>query len=168
MLKFFVFAISGLQKRLLLDSPIVHEIPVAFYAYISHDFTHVGDNHVFVYDTVVTNSGHAYNNYSGVFTAPSSGLYAFAYSIAVAGHHISGDHHSNFGEISVQLVRNASPVGSIAADTEASSDDEMATGFAILYLDAGDIVRVVAPLEGQGSFLSNKIEYWTFSGFRID
>lgn len=164
----FFLAIAGVQKRLLLDSPIVHEIPVAFYAYISHDFTHVGDNHVFVYDTVVTNSGHAYNNYSGVFTAPSSGLYAFAYSIAVAGYHITGDHDSDFGEISVQLVRNASPVGSIAADTEAQSDDEMATGFAILYLQAGDIVKVVAPSQGQGSFRSNKYEYWTFSGFRIN
>lgn len=160
--------ISGVQKRLLLDSPIAHEIPVAFYAYISHDFTHVGDNHVFVYDTVVTNSGHAYNNYSGIFTAPSSGLYAFAYSIAVAGHHITGDHDSNFGEISVQLVRNASPVGSIAADTESLYEDEMATGFAILYLQAGDIVKVVAPSQGQGSFRSSKDEYWTFSGFRIN
>lgn len=165
---FLVFSISGLQKRLLLDSPIVHETPIAFYAYISHDFTHVGDNHVFVYDTVLTNSGHAYNNFSGVFTAPSSGLYTFAYSIAVAGHHISGDHDSNLGEISVRLVRNASPVGSIAADTESVSDDEMATGFAILYLDAGDIVRVVAPTQGQGSFRSNKYVYWTFSGFRIN
>lgn len=160
--------ISGVQKRLLLDLPIVHETPIAFYAYISHDFTHVGDNHVFVYDTVVTNSGHAYNNYSGVFTAPSSGLYAFAYSIVVAGHHITGDHDSNLGEISVRLVRNASTVGSIAADTESASEDEMATGFAILYLDAGDIVKVVAPSQGQGSFLSDIREYWTFSGFRID
>lgn len=123
---------------------------------------------MFVYDTVLTNSGHAYSNYSGVFTAPSSGMYAFAYSIAVAGHHISGDHHSNFGEISVQLVRNASPVGSIAADTETANEDEMATGFAVLYLDAGDIVRVVAPSQGQGSFQSNTYEYWTFSGFRIN
>lgn len=164
---FLVFAISGLQKRLLLDSSIVHETPIAFYAYISHDFTHVGNDHVFIYDTVVTNSGHAYNNYSGIFTAPSSGLYAFAYSIAVAGHHISGDHDSNLGEISVRLVRNASPVGSIAADTESVSEDEMATGFAILYLDAGDIVKVVNPSKGQGSFLSNLREYWTFSGFRI-
>lgn len=164
---FLVFAISGLQKRQLLDSSNVHETPIAFYAYISHDFTHVGDNHVFVYDTVVTNSGHAYNSYSGVFTAPSSGMYAFAYSIAVAGHHISGDHDSNFGEISVRLMRNGSQVGSIAADTETANEDEMATGFAVLYLDAGDVVRVLARTQGQGSFQSNGYEYWTFSGFRI-
>lgn len=68
----------------------------------------------------------------------------------------------------MRLVRNASTVGSIAADTESASEDEMATGFAILYLDAGDIVKVVAPSQGQGSFLSDIREYWTFSGFRID
>jgi hypothetical protein len=104
---------------------------------------------VFVFDTIVTNSGHAYNNYTGAFTAPSTGLYAFAYSIAVAGHHISGDTGSQYGEISVQLVRNATPYGSIAADTESANDDEMSTGFAILYLDAYDIVKVTAPHQGQ-------------------
>ena len=57
---------------------------------------------------------------------------------------MSGDYDLKFGENSVQLVRNASPCGSIAADTEASSDDEMATRFAILSLVAGDIVRVVS------------------------
>lgn len=157
---------SGVQRRFLDGSP-GHQTPVAFYAYISKDFTHVGDNHMFVFDTIVTNSGHAYNNYSGVFTASSSGLYAFAYSIAVAGHHISGDTDSQYGEISVQLVRNATPYGSIAADTERASDDEMATGFAILYLDAGDIVKVTAKGQGQGSFLSSRYEHWSFSGFKI-
>ena len=140
---------------------------MAFYAYISKDFTHVGNGHVFVFDTVVTNSGNAYNKYSGIFTVPSSGLYAFSYSIAVAGYHMSGDHDSNFGEISVQLVRNGSPCGSIAADTEAISDDEMATGFAILSLDAGDIVRVVSQSSAQGTFRSDSVEHWAFSGFKI-
>ena len=161
-----VFLPKGQEKRLLMNS-ICEGTAVAFYAYISKDFTHIGNGHVFVFDTVVTNSGNAYNNYSGIFTVPSSGLYAFSYSIAVAGYHMSGDHDSNFGEISVQLVRNGSPCGSIAADTEASSDDEMATGFAILSLDAGDIVRVVSQNSGQGTFRSNTYEHWAFSGFKI-
>nr|XP_022300083.1 collagen alpha-1(X) chain-like [Crassostrea virginica] len=158
--------LEGQQKRLLINS-INEGTAVAFYAYISKDFTHIGNGHVFVFDTVVTNRGNAYNNYSGIFTVPSSGLYAFSYSIAVAGYHMSGDHDSNFGEISVQLVRNGSPCGSIAADTEASYDDEMATGFAILSLDAGDIVRVVSQNSGQGTFRSNTYEHWAFSGFKI-
>ena len=56
---------------------------------------------MFAFDTVVTNRGNAYNNYSGIFTAPSSGLYAFSYPL-----HMSGDHDR---ENSVQLVRNGSP-----------------------------------------------------------
>jgi hypothetical protein len=158
---------SGIQRRFLAGSP-GQQTPVAFYAYISKDFTHIDNNHVFVFDTIVTNSGHAYNNYSGVFTAPSTGLYAFAYSIAVAGHHISGDTGSQYGEISVQLVRNSTPYGSIAADTESQYEDEMATGFAILFLDANDIVMVkVAGSGSQGSYISNKYEHWSFSGFKI-
>ena len=140
---------------------------MAFYAYISKDFANIGKDHELVFDTVVTNSGNAYNNYSGTFTAPSSGLYAFSYSIAVAGYHISGDHDGAFGEISVQLVRNASPCGAILADTESSHEDEMSTGFAILYLDAGDIVRVISLYASQGTLLSNYSGYWTFSGFKI-
>ena len=164
--KDILFLQIGQQKRLLINS-INEGTAVAFYAYISKDFTQIGKDHEFVFDTVVTNSGNAYNNYSGTFTAPSSGLYAFSYSIVVAGHHISGDHDSNLGEISVQLVRNASPCGSILADTEAPGDDEMGTGFAILFLDAGDIVRVVSLYASQGTLLSNGYAYWTFSGFKI-
>ena len=140
---------------------------MAFYAYISKDFTHIGNGHVFVFDTVVTNSGNAYNNYSGIFTAPSSGLYAFSYSVAVGGHHMSGDHDTQYGEVSVRLVRNASTCGAILADTEALSDDEMSTGFAILFLDAGDIVRVISQDPSQGTLLSDHYQYWTFSGFKI-
>ena len=140
---------------------------MAFYAYISKDFTQIGKDHVFVFDTVVTNNGHAYNNYSGTFTAPSSGLYAFSYTIAVGGHHMSGDHDTNFGEVYVRLVRNASPCGAIAADTEALYDDEMSTGFAILFLDAGDIVQVISQDPSQGTLLSDHDQYWTFSGFKI-
>ena len=80
---------------------------------------------------------------------------------------MSGDHDSNLGEISVQLVRNASPCGSILADTEVSGDDEMGTGFAILFLDAGDIVRVISLYASQGTLLSNRLAYWTFSGLKI-
>ena len=111
-----LFLPIGHQTRLLINF-INGGTAVAFYAYISKDFTHIGNGHVFVFDTVVTNKGKAkYNKYSGIFTVPSSGLYAYSYSIAVAGYHMTGDHDREFGEISVQLVRNGSPCGSIAAD----------------------------------------------------
>ena len=56
--------------------------PVAFSAYLSATQTGVtGDGTQFtpIYDGVLTNVGSAYNNTTGVFTAPATGVYMFGY-----------------------------------------------------------------------------------------
>lgn len=155
---------SKFTRRLL--APEVAHNSVAFYAYISNDFGGVGKHHVFVYDTEVTNQGNAYNKHTGVFTAPSTGLYAFCYTAFASGEHVAGE-TGNYGEVSVQLVHNGAYKGSIYVDTETNWEEEMATGFAILMLQAGDDVVTMSKDVGQGSYHSNAIGRWSFSGFQI-
>lgn len=140
--------------------------PTAFYAYISRDFGGVGANHVFLYDTVVTNQDNAYNKHTGAFTAPSTGLYAFCYTAFASGVHVAGE-TGDYGEVTVKLIHNGAYKGSIHVDTEANWDEDMSTGFAILMLQAGDVVLTKSKDAGQGSFRSSEMGRWSFSGFKI-
>ncbi|XP_061194752.1 heavy metal-binding protein HIP-like [Saccostrea echinata] len=147
-------------------SPGLAEGHVAFYAYISKDFGGVGVDHVFLYDTVVTNYGNAYSQHTGAFTAPTSGVYAFSYTIYASGEHVAGE-SGDYGEVSVQLVHNGAYKGSIHVDTETNWEEEMSTGFAILMLQAGDTVLTMSKGTGEGSFHSNESGRWSFAGFQI-
>ncbi|XP_061187033.1 complement C1q-like protein 4 [Saccostrea echinata] len=141
--------------------------PIAFYAYISKSFTHVGDLQTHIYDVVVTNLGNGYSKHSGAFTAPRSGVYGFSWTVFASGRHMSGDSGSELGEITSQLLQNGHVKGTIHADTEASYDDEMSTGFVILSVNAGDVIMTRATTLHQGSYLSDGNGRWTFSGFQI-
>lgn len=140
--------------------------PTGFYAYISSDFGGIGANHVFVYDTLVINQGNAYNKHTGAFTAPSNGLYAFCYTAFASGVHVAGE-TGDYGEVSVKLIHNNDYKGSIHVDTESNWDEDMSTGFAILVLEAGDVVLTKSKKAGQGSFRSSDMGRWSFSGFQI-
>lgn len=155
---------SQFVRRFL--APEVSYNPVAFYAYISKDFGGVGANHIFLYDTEVTNQGNGYSKHTGAFTAPSTGLYAFCYTAFASGEHVFGE-TGEYGEVSVQLVHNGAYKGSIYVDTESHYEEEMATGFAILMLQTGDVVLTKSISGGTGSFHSSDIGRWSFSGFRI-
>ncbi|XP_062582756.1 complement C1q-like protein 4 [Saccostrea cucullata] len=152
------------SKRFLADQGLS---PIAFYAYISHSFTHVGDNQAHVYDTVVTNLGNGYSKHTGAFTAPRTGVYGFSWTVFVGGYHISGDTDSNFGEITSQLLHNGQVKGILHADTETVYEDETSTGFVVLSVNAGDVIITRASSLHQGSYYSNGSGRWTFSGFQI-
>ena len=139
---------------------------MSFYAYISKDFGHVGQSHVFLYDTVVTNYGNAYSQHTGAFTAPTTVVYAFCDTAYASGEHVAGE-TGDYGEVTVEIVHNGAYKGSIHVDTESNWEEEMATGFAILMLQAGDVVLTTSGGVGQGSFHSNMSGRWSFSGFQI-
>ncbi|VDI47358.1 Hypothetical predicted protein [Mytilus galloprovincialis] len=156
------------QRRMLLPN-IDTTQTVAFSAYLSKSFdgSTFGTLREIVYDKLESNIGHAYNNYTGTFVAPVSGVYAFTWSIYVEGR---PDGSGDQGEIAIELVVNAKVVGITHADTESIHDDDSATGFVIKSLSAGESVltRSSNVFTPQGHIMSgNGRARWTFSGWLI-
>ncbi|KAK3097655.1 hypothetical protein FSP39_011768 [Pinctada imbricata] len=139
---------------------------VAFSASISHLFnSSVGPHHHFIYDSVETNVGNHYNQYTGTFTAPSKGVYVFAWSIETQGNSRTGSQHD--GEIFTELIRNGSILGRLHADSELAWDDDSATGIKALVLNSGDVVYIRSGTYMEGDFYSGQHGGWTFSGWKI-
>ena len=128
----------------------------------------------YVYDTVETNLGNGYNKTSGIFTAPTSGLYAFTWTLHVVGKDVVGKSSSNsnqykqYGEASAVLKQNGATKGAITADTETKYDAGSATGFVLLETKSGDQFQITAEFDGEGDVYS-AYEYGrtTFSGYRV-
>lgn len=142
-------------------------VPVAFYVYYSRTFKALQQNQPFIFDVVETNYGNGYDKNTGVFTAPSAGLYAFSWTIHAAGTHQAGS-SGQYGEMVAVLKQNGVAKGSIYADTEKEYDDDSGTGFVILAVSTRDTFQIVSQTEGQGAFYSTMSNGKTsFSGFRI-
>ncbi|XP_053381476.1 cerebellin-3-like [Mercenaria mercenaria] len=54
---------------------------VAFTAYLDHEMTNLGPDHTIQFGAVELNEGGAYNNNTGVFTAPMDGVYLFSFAV---------------------------------------------------------------------------------------
>ncbi|KAK3084294.1 hypothetical protein FSP39_011172 [Pinctada imbricata] len=78
---------------------------VAFYAYMSSNEHAPSLHHTLIFDVPRTNIGNAYSKYSGLFTAPSNGVYHFSWTI------YSGC-HSN---IPTEILRNDEIYGAALA-----------------------------------------------------
>lgn len=141
---------------------------VAFYAHKSHTFKALSAHKPFIFDAVETNIGNGYDRHTGIFTAPSSGVYAFSWTIHAAGSHHAGS-SGQYGEMAAVLTQNGVGKGSVYADTEKKYDDASATGFVILAASKGDKFQIKSPnLNGQGAMYSTLANGKTsFSGYRI-
>ena len=120
----------------------------------------LGNQRTLIFDSLKTNSGAAYNKYTGAFSAPRAGLYFFSWTIVTGCHEYSP----------TQLVVNNAPVAFIEADGEDVCDYTMATGNAVLQLAVGDVVFVRShPTYHHPGGLATVTEQVTssFSGFLI-
>ncbi|XP_028842123.1 complement C1q tumor necrosis factor-related protein 3-like [Denticeps clupeoides] len=106
-----------------------------------------------IYKTVHTNIGSAYSPLTGIFTAPTKGLYYFSFTCFKRSPYIS---HAS-------LVKNDADVVRVY-DHTTSDPDSMATNSAAVQLEAGDVVfvRLVASTQIVG-----KSDLTTFSGFLV-
>ena len=62
-------------------SAVGGETQIAFTAYLDHDLNNLGTDQVLPFNKVLLNDGQGYNNYTGTFVAPVSGVYSFTYFI---------------------------------------------------------------------------------------
>lgn len=131
---------------------------IAFSAYISIYRTETGKDQTIKFDTIVTNIGNHYNNYSGTFFAPQHGVYVFTWTL----------HCFGGGYLYTHLVVNSRVVG--ATDTDALGTDgvKSTTGIVVVEVNQGDIVFVrTHPTNGHHDLYSNPDSRSSFSGWKL-
>ena len=94
---------------------------------------HPSKHHTLIFDTVKTNAGNGYSKFSGLFTAPVSGLYAFTCSITMNG---PGEYAS------YEIIKNADIVGTFFADADENNEYRSSSMTVILSLQVGDALFV--------------------------
>lgn len=132
---------------------------VAFSAYLSASESHPGQHQTVIFDSVVTNVGNHYNQYSGMFTVPESGNYVFSWHIiSVPNGHIFSD-----------IVVNSSIKGATEADARGSKAISSATGLVVVQVNKNDIVfiRTNTVDSIQGAIVSYPDVRSTFSGWLL-
>lgn len=130
---------------------------VAFYAYMSTNTPpNLRQHHTLIYDVVKVNRGQGYHQDDGIFTVPSSGVYVFAWTVAIQTH----------GWASVELAVNGVVFGSTFADGTAS-DWEHGSGIVVVETHTGDHVYVRMQENGNGVVNSNARGRTSFSGWKL-
>ena len=130
------------------------ERPVAFFATLSTDFQHTGENQPIVFDRVVTNVGSAYNPHVGVFTAPFPGIYVFSVSLLNYPGHTTKYH----------LLKNNDFISEIFLHAPDSGHREATSQTVVLQLTKGDDVTLRNMYTGESL---NGNNYCTFAGFLV-
>ncbi|XP_062579226.1 heavy metal-binding protein HIP-like [Saccostrea cucullata] len=150
-------------SRSLLINARNSEIPpyekgvIAFYAQMSSIRVRPGVSHTLIFDKVRTNVGNGYNGFTGVFTAPKEGIYAFIWVIRLY-----------LAERSTELMVNNDILGATFMRTK-NGDDGSVSGTAIAHVAKGDVVfvRIHSTYAGDGNVLSNVYGMATFSGWLL-
>lgn len=124
------------------------------------------NHHVIIFDIEITDSQGTYNKYTGTFSAPLDGLYAFAYTIRMAC--IRADANSN-ATAPFELVRNDHVESVVYVGETVCKNQDTVSGFAILKASKGDsvYVRTHSSFLIHGNILSDNNGRTSFSGWLI-
>jgi hypothetical protein len=127
---------------------------------MSSDEDHPGKHHTLIFDVVRTNAGNGYNKFSGLFTAPVSGLYTLTGSIMMNG---PGAYAS------YEIIKNAEIVGTLFIDADHSHEYRSSSTTVIVSLQVGDIlfVRTSSTYAPHGNVQSNAFARSHVAGWRI-
>ncbi|XP_071154769.1 heavy metal-binding protein HIP-like [Mytilus edulis] len=116
-----------------------------------------------IFDKTETNTASVYSEKTGVFTAPSSGMYAFTWTICVD----SRIKDEDIGEFGTQLIVDGQICGALHADTEKSADDECSTGFIIKNVKNNAYLRNIYAHTGAILSRADRTRT-TFSGWKLN
>lgn len=130
---FFFFTEAGLT----INKRDVTEGPVAFTAAIKHKVVdHVQSGQAVIFDTVITNFADGYNNATGVFNVPLTGIYMFQCSLL---DHWGSDHGSVM--LHALIVKNGQKLVKVFAHAEENYRDQ-GSNTVFVKADKGDQVWV--------------------------
>ncbi|KAK3106152.1 hypothetical protein FSP39_013775 [Pinctada imbricata] len=148
---------KDMQKgRTILNQPSGVNI-VAFYAYMSSPMKNVGEHHTLIFDHAVTNVGNHYHPNSGVFIAPTSGLYAFSWSIRIR----VGEYHD------IDLAVNGKSVG-VTHHWANSDEDHHSGATVIVQVSQGDDVFLRTSTHSNvGGIWSDSSGQSSFTGWKL-
>ena len=151
----FILCVSG--KRLLMDSGD-HGTRIAFYAYMSRNEP-VQEHKVLVFDVTKTNYGNGYNNNTGIFIAPSNGVYVLTFTVH--------SYHNSYA--SVDIIVNHELEGTIFTDSSDGWDRNAATAIVVVWMNQGDVsfVRTSTTYKSIGDLWSDNTGRCSFAGWKI-
>ena len=128
---------------------------IAFSAYLSHVIPHLSHGHTIKFDQIILNDGNAYNQYSGVFTVPRSGVYLLTFTFDV---------YDNWQSTGLKLVVNNRNIVDGIAESNGNKHS-MAGNTVIIRLARGEVVRLEAYYSPDGEIVSTSTsKLATFSG----
>ena len=134
----------------------------AFYAQLSQAEFAPSKHHTLIFDTVKTNQNGAYSKFTGIFTAPVSGLYCFLYTLRIVCHTTNIDG-------SFEIIRNNDIEGTIYVFDNGCNSDLTMTGSAIVHVNQGDevYIRTHGTYTGDFNIRSNTYGRSSFAGWLI-
>ena len=142
--------------HLTCNNFIVGTGPVAFTGVKSTRQENIGLHQTIIFDRIVTNVGNSYNKYTGVFTAPTAGLYLFTWNLYTYTYLDDGS------GIGAELMHNGNPViQSFVRHYDHSFYNVL--GSLVLDIEVGDVVFLRCS-EAGGSLDPGKT---SFTGIKI-
>lgn len=131
---------------------------MAFSSYLSHSLLNLGPEQAIVYDKVILNEGLAYNNATGTFTVPVSGLYLFSWS-SVASQAPGSDAY----DVWISIIVNTDRLTTAVGDSRGEWEDNQGSNTIILHVNKGDVV-FTEHYGGTTLFADSRHRVTTFSG----
>ena len=147
-------SISGTEH--ISMSRIVSE-PVAFYSYMASNEQNPSLHHAIIFYVVKTNIGGGYNEYSGMFTAPSSGVYVFTWTIYTGNH----------GQTQFNIYVNHNVYDATFGETDSNEHDyDSDSGTMVISLNAHDNVYIRSGITCSTIVVSAYNARSTFAGWK--
>ncbi|XP_055750927.1 cerebellin 20 [Salvelinus fontinalis] len=163
--QFFNMSLNELQKGLEKAKAVVNNVRAsrsAFSVALTNTRRCEGpfrEARTIVYQHIFVNLGEGYNNRTGIFTAPRSGVY----SLALTVYSDSGAPGATLAACA-NLMVNGRQVAGCSEQNQQDQEDSTTTVMAI-QLQAGDKLSVTLPI---GCFLCDEQSHYnTFSGFLL-
>lgn len=132
---------------------------VAFYAFMSASEPNPSLHHALIFNEVKTNVGGGYNQFSGMFSAPSSGLYVFTWTIYTGNH----------GQTGFSIYVNHDVVGATFGETDNNQNDfDSDSGSMVVSLNAHDNVYIRSSMACSTNVISDVSRRTTFAGWKLN